>query len=108
MENRFGNRITDTLRPGEVRRVRGWRRGYVQCLSGVLWITGWGWGDILLRPGECADLGRLKRPCLGALGDESVVYRTGSRKPEPLSGRQSVGQSRGKRIIGLSRAATIS
>ena len=75
MANRRENRFTDILKPGEVRRVPRRDRGSVQCLSGVLWITGMGSGDILLQPGECTDLGRLKKPCLSALGEEAVVYR---------------------------------
>jgi hypothetical protein len=61
------------------------RRGIrsVTCVSGALWITGRGTGDILLRAGDEFDVSLVKDLCVQSLGDSTVSLDRGIARSVP-------------------------
>lgn len=49
----------------------------VACVSGTLWITGRGTGDILLRAGDGFDVSHVKDLCVQSLGESTVTLDRG-------------------------------
>jgi hypothetical protein len=58
------------------------RRGIrsVACVSGALWLTGRGTGDVLLRAGDELDVSLVKDLCVQSLGDSELKLESGPGK----------------------------